>query len=74
MEVLNRAPEYISNVNGTEYTMDVGEYREIIMPLIVSPDGGTPSVTIINAPSFVSCLNIKDLKAMPATLKDAITH
>ncbi len=54
--------------------MNVGENWDIIMPLIVSPDGGTPIVTIFNAPGFVSLINTKDLRAMPATLQDAINH
>jgi hypothetical protein len=74
VEVVNRAPEYATNVNGTEYTMNIGENRDIIMPVIVSPDGGTPIVTIISAPGFVSLFNTKDLNVQPTTLQDAINH
>ena len=74
MEVINRAPEYATNINGTEYTMNIGEKMDIKMPVIVSPDGGSPIVTIISAPGFVSLLTTKDLNAQPTTLQDAINH
>jgi hypothetical protein len=65
VEVLNRAPEYATTVDGNEYTMKVGENKDIIIPSIVSPDGGTPIVAIISGPAFVSIINSKDLKAFP---------
>jgi hypothetical protein len=65
VEVLNRAPEYASTVDGTEYTMKVGENKDIIMPSIVSPDGGIPIVAIISGPAFVSIINSKDLNVFP---------
>ena len=57
VEVLNRAPEYATTIDGNEYTMKVGENKDIIMPNIVSPDGGTPIVTIISGPVFVTIIN-----------------
>ena len=67
VEVLNRAPEYATSVNGTEYTIQVGENKDIIMPSLVSLDGGIPIVAIISGPSFVSIINSKDLNARPTT-------
>jgi hypothetical protein len=74
VEVLNRAPEYATSVNGTEYTIEVGENKDIIMPSIVSLDGGIPIVAIISGPAFVSIINSKDLNAFPTTSADAKDH
>jgi hypothetical protein len=54
--------------------MIVGENKDIIMPNIVSPDGGTPILTISAGPAFASIINSKDLNAFPKTSADAKDH
>jgi hypothetical protein len=54
VKVRNRAPYFISNITNTNYSTTFKNITKFDLPLIVSPDLGSPTVRVISSHNFVS--------------------
>ena len=58
LNVRNRAPYFISNITNTNYSTTFKNITTFALPLIVSPDLGSPTVRVISSQDFVSFVGL----------------